>query len=87
MHLGEALKIRVKTFKQNLHKNCSKSTKTVITACEFSKFSGDMPPHPLEFFLLLNQLQTNFAEKKTFEINVENMAHLLLKFLTTPLGL
>ena len=35
---GEALKIKVKKFKQNLHENYLKSAKIAITACKFSNF-------------------------------------------------
>ena len=65
-HTGEALRIRVKKFKQNLPENYSKSTKMAITACEFSKFfRGRMSPDPpnLELFLFLHQLQVCSAEK------------------------
>ena len=64
---GEALKIRVKRFKQNLCENYSKSTKITIIACKFSNFSGGgaCPRTPyLEPFLCLNQLQISSAEKK-----------------------
>ena len=63
---GEALRIGVKKFKQNLPENYSKSTKIAITSCTFSKsFSGSMPPDPpIERFLFLNQLQIGSAEKK-----------------------
>ena len=51
---GEAFRTRVKKFKQNLRKNYSKSTKTGITACKFSKnFRGSIPPNPPEPFLFL----------------------------------
>ena len=44
---GEALRIRVKQFKQNLPENYLNGTKTAITACKFSKiFRGSMPPDP-----------------------------------------
>ena len=35
---GEALRIRIKIFKQNLPENYSTSTTIAITACKFSKF-------------------------------------------------
>ena len=35
---GEALRIRVKKFKQKLRENYLKSTNIAITACEFLKF-------------------------------------------------
>ena len=54
---GEALRSRVKKFKQNLREDYTKSTKIAITACKFSKlFRGSMPSDPLEPFLRLNQL-------------------------------
>ena len=82
---GEALVIRVKKFKHNLRENYSKSTKIAITACKFSKISGEACPRThLELFLFLNQLQTSSAEKNTLEKNVEIMAS-FLKFLATPL--
>ena len=50
---GEALRIRVKKFKQNLAENYSKSTKIAITACKFSKiFWGSMPPDYPRAFLV-----------------------------------
>ena len=62
---GEALRTRVKKFKQNLAEEYAKSTKIAITACKFSKFfRGSMPPDPLEPFLFLNQLQISSAEKE-----------------------
>ena len=43
--IGEALRIRIKTFTQNLRENYSKSSKIIIPACKFSKiFRGSMPP-------------------------------------------
>ena len=61
---GEALRIKVKKFKQNLPENYSKSTNIAITASKFSKnFLGSMPTDPLEHFLFLNQLQIISAEK------------------------
>ena len=49
----EALRTRVKKFKQNLRENYSKSTKMAITACKFSKiFQGSMPPDPPRAFLV-----------------------------------
>ena len=61
---GEALRVRVKKFKQTLPENYSKSTKIAITAFKFQKFSGGACPRtPLELFLFLNQLQFCSAEK------------------------
>ena len=49
---GEALKISVKKFKQNLRENYSKNTKIAITACKFSKFfRGSMPMDSPRAFL------------------------------------
>ena len=47
---GEALRIRVKNFKQNWPENYSKSTKIAITACKF--FRGSMSPDPPRAFLV-----------------------------------
>ena len=41
---GEALRIRVKKFKQNMRKNYSKSAKITITACKFSNFFEEACP-------------------------------------------
>ena len=61
---NEALRIRVKKFKQTLLENHSKITKIAIAACKFAKiFWGSMPPTPLELFLFLNQLQICSAKK------------------------
>ena len=61
---GEALKIGGQNYKQNLPENYSKSTKIAITACKFSKFSGEPCPRTLlKPFLFLNQLQISSAEK------------------------
>ena len=63
---GEALRIRVIKFKENLRENYTKSTKIAIAACKFSKnFRGSMPPNPLEPFLFFNQLQISSAKKNT----------------------
>ena len=62
---GEALRIRVKKFKQTLPENYSESTKIAITACKFSKiFRVARPRTPLELFFFLNQLQICSFEKK-----------------------
>ena len=60
----EALRIRVKKFKQNLPENYSKSTKIAISACKFSKiFRGSMPPDPPIAFV--SQSASNlFCRKK-----------------------
>ena len=71
---GEALRTRVKKFKQNLAENYSKSTKIAIRACTFLKiFRESMPPNPLETFLFLNQLQISSAKKIALEKNVKMM--------------
>ena len=51
--IGEALRISVKKFKQNLGENYLTNTKITITACKFSKFlpgehapSASPPPPP-----------------------------------------
>ena len=41
---GEAPRIRVNKFKQNLRENYSKSTKIAITACKFSQFFRGSEP-------------------------------------------
>ena len=65
---GEALRIRVKKFKQTLRENYANSTKIRITACKFSKFFlGSIPPNPPKAFLFLNQLQICAAKKNTLE--------------------
>ena len=72
---GEAQRIRVKKFKQNLRENYSKSTKIAITARKFSKiFRGSMPPDPLKPFSLLNQFQVCSAKKNTLEKKYRNYA-------------
>ena len=72
---GEALRIRVKKFKQNLPENYSKSAKIAIIACKFSKLSGGACPRTIqELFLFINELQISFAQKNTLEKNVEIMA-------------
>ena len=65
---GEALRIRVKKFEQNLSENHLKSTKITITARKFSKiFRGSMSPNPLEPYLCLKELQISSAERNTLE--------------------
>ena len=50
---GEALRIRVKKFEQNLRENYLESTKITITACKFSKiFRESMPPNALKAFFV-----------------------------------
>ena len=83
---GEALRIRVKNFKQNLRENYSKSTKLGITACKFSKFFRvACPQTPLELFLFLNQLQISFAEKNYACRRSRIYGFPFLKFLATQL--
>ena len=59
-------RLRSKIFKQTLPENCSKRTKTAITACKFSNFfyGGACPRTQLELFWYHNQLQICSAEKK-----------------------
>ena len=79
---GEALRTRVKKFKQNLRKNYSKSTKIGITACKFSKnFRGSMPPD-LSCFSFSFKL---ILPKKNAWKKSGNYTPSLLKFLATPL--
>ena len=84
----EALRIRIKKFRQNLLKNYSKSTKIAITACKFSKISGEHAPDPLQLFLFLNQLQICSVAKKIRLKNVEIVAPppTSFKFLVTSLS-
>ena len=63
--LGEALRIRVKKFKQNLPKNYSKSTKIANTACKFSNFfRGSMPLDPPRAFFVSQSASNLFFPKK-----------------------
>ena len=51
-YIWETLRFRGKKFKQNLRKNCSKSTKMATTVCKFLKiFRGSLPPDPPQPFL------------------------------------
>ena len=62
---GEALRFRGKIFKQNLPKNCSKSTKMATTVRKFSKtFRESMPLDPPTAFFILIMLQKISAGKK-----------------------
>ena len=72
---GEARRIKVKKFKQNLPKNYSKSTKIAITARKFLKiFRGSMPPNPLRAFLVSQSALNLFCRKKKYaQKNVEIM--------------
>ena len=72
---GEALRIRVKKFKQNLLENDSKRTKIAIAACKFSKnFRESMPPDPPTAFLVSQSASNQFCQKNTLEKNMEIMA-------------
>ena len=65
---GETLRIKGKQFKQNLHKNCSKSTKIAITACKFSKtFRVSMTSDPPKTFFIFKCLNMILPEKNTLE--------------------
>ena len=62
---GQALRIRVKMFQPNLHKNYSKSSKLAITACKFSKiFRGNMSPDPPRAYLVSQSALNLFCRKK-----------------------
>ena len=62
--LGEALRIWVKQFKQNLPENYLKSTKIIITACIISKiFRGSMPPDLPKAFLVSQSALALFCRK------------------------
>ena len=86
---GEALRIRVKKFKQTLPENYSKSTKIAITACKFSKiFRKSMPPDlPRDFFVSESASNQFWRKTNTLEKNVEIRAPSLLQFLAAPLFL
>ena len=59
---GEALRIRVKKFKQNFTENYSKTTKIAIEACTFLKISGGAYPRTSrEPFPLLKILATRLS--------------------------
>ena len=84
---GEALRIRVKNFKQNLRENYSKSTKIIITACKFSKFfQVSMPADSPKAFSVSQSASNLFCRKK---IRLRKVWKLwpppLSKFLATPL--
>ena len=84
---GEALRIRIRKFEQNMRENYSKSTKIAITVCKFSKiFRGACPRTSI--FLLVSQSASDLfcRKKKTLEKNVEIMPP-LLKFLAPPLAI
>ena len=84
---GEALKIRIKKFQQNMLENYSKSTKIAITVCKFSKiFRGSMPPNLYIFTCFSITFKFVLSKKKTLEKNVEIMPP-PIKFLATPLAI
>ena len=72
--------------KQNLPKNCSKSSKMATSVCKCSKiFRGSMPPDPPRAFFILNMLQNNSAGKNFTLENMSKFGALFLKkFLNTP---
>ena len=72
---GEALRIRVKKFKENLRENYSKSIKIAITACDFSKmFRGSIPLDLPRAFLDSQSASNYFSRKKC----LKNMVKLWL---------
>ena len=74
MIFGEALKIRVKKFKQTLRENYSRSTKMAITECKLSQFfRGSMHPDPPGAFLVSQSASNQFCQNNTLEKNVEIM--------------
>ena len=63
--LGEAFRIRVKKFEQNLVENYPKSAKIAITACKFLKiFRGSMPADLPRAFLASQSASNLFCRKK-----------------------
>ena len=87
--LGEALRTRVKKFKQNLSENYSKSTKIAITACKFSKiFRSSMLQDPPRDFSVSQSASNLFCRKK--KIRLKKMWKLcpspFSKFLATLLA-
>ena len=68
---GEALRIRVKIFKQNLRENNSKSIKIAITVCKFSKFLGEHAPGTPRVFFVTLVIFKLVMPKKRLEKNVE----------------
>ena len=79
---GEALRVRVKKFKQNSPENYSKSTKMAITACavSFQNLSRrSIPPDlPKAFSCFSISFTLVCPQKNTLEKNVEIMAPSLL---------
>ena len=70
---SETLRFRDKKFKQNLPKNCLKSTTMATTVCKFSKiFRGSMSPDPLEPFLFSICFKIILHEKYTLD-NIANL--------------
>ena len=71
---GEAIRIRVKKFRQNLPEKCSKSPKIAITACKFSNFFREgCPRTPQSLCCLLICFKLALPKKTTLEKNVEIM--------------
>ena len=70
----EALRIRVKKFKQNLPENYSKNTKITTTAVNL-KFSGGACPRtdPLRAFLVSELASNLLCRKNTLEENEETI--------------
>ena len=84
--IGEALRIKVKKFQQNLRENYWKSTKIAITACKFSKyFRVSMPPDHPKVFLASPSVSNKFSRKKYAWKKCGNYSGPLFKFLATPL--
>ena len=72
---GEALRNRVKKFKQILPENYSKNTKIAITACKFSKiYWVSMPPDPPLVFPVSQSAFNLLCRKKIRLKHVEIMA-------------
>ena len=70
---GEALRIRIKKFEQNMRENYSKSTKIAITVCKFSKnFRGSMPPNLYNFTCFSITFRFVLSKKNAWK-NVEIM--------------
>ena len=64
---NEALRNRVKKFKQSFPENYSKSTKIAIAACKFSKFfSGEHAPGPPRAFFVSQSALNLFCPKKKY---------------------
>ena len=71
---GEAYRIRIKKFKQDLPEIYSKSTNIAIAACKFLKFlQGSMLPDPPRAFLVFQSVLNLFCRKKIRLKKVEIM--------------